>query len=123
MHVQDHATFHPVNVLWLYPDTVAAPQPPPLSPLSAPLEQTQMINRGFEETLERNGHARGDVKSKCSSAYVRVLFRAEVLGGRSTTEALAVYQRPQGGSGKRLPLFRWAHVLVMGARHILYQRF
>lgn len=66
---KDHVTFPPVNVLWLYPDTVAVPNPPPppLSPLSAPLEQTQMINSGFEETLERIGDARGDVKSKCSA--------------------------------------------------------
>lgn len=26
-----------------------------------------MINMGFEETLERTGDARGDVKSKCSA--------------------------------------------------------
>lgn len=43
-----------------------------------------MINGGFEETLERNGHARGDVKSKCFSACLHVRFSAEVLGGRST---------------------------------------
>lgn len=46
-----HVTFPPVNVLWLYPDTVAVPNPLPLSLLSALLEQTQMINRRIEETL------------------------------------------------------------------------
>lgn len=59
-----------------------------------------MINRGFEETLERNGDARGDVKSKCCSATLNVHFRAELLGGRSTTEALAIYQASPGGLGR-----------------------
>lgn len=102
-------TFHPVNVLWLYPDTVAIsiPSPPPLTLLSAPLEQTQMINRGFEETLERNGDARGDVKSKCFSACLHVHFRAEVLGARLTTEALAIYQATPGGLGRDSLLSDW----------------
>lgn len=66
-----------------------------------------MINRGFEETLERNGDARGDVKSKCFPACLHAHFRAEVLGGRSTTEALAIYQATPGGLGRGFLLSDW----------------
>lgn len=59
-----------------------------------------MINGGFEETLERNGAARGDVKSKCCSARLHVHFSPKVLGGRSVTEALAIYQASWGGLGR-----------------------
>lgn len=83
-----------------------------------------MINGGFEGTLERNGHARGDVKSKCFS---HVHFGAEVLGGRSTAEAIAIYQATPGGLGRgsllligsgRLPLGQKAtNVWGQGIKH------
>lgn len=64
-----------------------------------------MIDRGFEETLERNGDARGDVKSKCFSACLHVHFRA--LGGRSAAEALAILQGTPGGLGRGSLLSDW----------------
>lgn len=64
-----------------------------------------MINSEFEETLERNGDAIGDVKSKCFSACLHVHFRA--LGGRSATEALAIYRRTPGGLGRGSLVSDW----------------
>lgn len=96
-----YVTFHPLTFLflWLHSYTTTPSTPNLLLPLlSAPFEQTQMINRDLRK------HGRGmvlavgcQVKMLHACECVSVHFRAKVVGGRWTTEALNVYQGTPGG--------------------------